>query len=283
MDNEQRTPDNKSLSAAQEGAKPAPSLEIVPAEEKQADAQAIERAAESLSALSLLNAEELAINSNVDEANRILAEGRLGLSDAARGSLVAGRAFNKLKPMFPKGKWLPRLQVESARVGRSIRSIQECMLAAKKADAENANVRVFAQATDPQATAIKEAVAKAEKQVEAAITANDLTPDIVPPKPNKPRRKSPPRLDGVYRLPLPMTGDEKDAMDELRTSEKWEFAEIAIMTFLRHLLIDYGFTKTIDTVPGTEAVPTGYVATDEDLPTTVFPAEMQGRDANTPA
>jgi hypothetical protein len=199
---------------------------------------------------------------------------------------VAGRAYNKLKPMFPKGKWLPWLQVESARVGHSIRSLQDYMLAAKKADAKNANVRVFAKATDQQATAIKEAVAKAETRVEAAITANDLTPGIVPTKPNRPRRQSPPRLDGIYRLPLPMTGDEKDAMDELRASEKWEIAESAIMTFLRGLLVDYGFTKTIDTLPGTEALPAGYVpgyvAIDSDLPTTLFPTEVQGHDANTP-
>jgi hypothetical protein len=56
-------------------------------------------------------------------------------------------------------------------------------------------------------------------------------------------RKERIRLDGIYRLPLYMTGDEKDATDELRESPQWPRAEMEIMDLIQQLHIRYGIVN----------------------------------------
>ncbi len=231
-----------------------------------------------------LNAEDLTEKSNVAEANTILMEGRVGLADTSRGILVAGRAFNRLKPMFPKGTWLPRLKMEAERSGHSIRSIQEYMKAAKEDDAKNAELRVFAKSTDPQAVALTEAGEQAKQRVADAITATELT-DTTEPKTKKPPRKSPVRLDGIYRLPLPMTGDEKDATDELMQSPNWPNAQRYMMEIWRQVLVGYGYFVVPEAAPETRTNADsflGVVAIDADTVPSIFPGEA-GDGARTQA
>lgn len=236
-----------------------------------------------------VNAEDLTEKANVDEANTLLIEGRRGLADTSRGTLVAGRAYNKLKTMFKKGAWLPWLAVEGTRTGHSIRSIQQYMKAAKEADAENEKLRVLPKATDAQAVAIRTAGAQAAQRVADAITATDLRSGTAEPRTKKPPRKSPPRLDGMYHLPLNMTGAEKDATDQLVASPKWPIMEAAIMAFLRRLHAAARITRKIATIPdvakkAVDSVPgfvPGYVATDADVPS-IIPTEA-GDAAHTSA
>ena len=167
-------------------------------------------------------------------------EGRVGLADTSRGILVAGRAFNKLKPMFPKGTWLPRLKLEAERSGHSVRSIQEYMKAAKEADAKNAGLRVFAKATDPKAVAITEAGERAAQKVADAITATELT-DTTEPKTKKPPRKSPPLKNGRFQLPLYLTGDEKKASKQMLASKHWPRVQKYVTAKWRRQLVKYGY------------------------------------------
>ena len=187
-----------------------------------------------------LNAEDLTEKSNLAEANMLLMEGRVGLADTSRGILVAGRAFNKLKRMFPKGTWLPRLKMEAEKSGHSVRSIQEYMKAAKEADAKNAKPRVFAKAIDPQAVVMTEAGERAAQKVADAITATELT-GTTELKTKKPPRKSPPLLDGRFHLPLYLTGDEKKASKQMLASQNWPRVQKYLTAKWRRLLAQYGY------------------------------------------
>jgi len=298
LESETRPQDDKSadgsLPAQPEGPavqeSPKPKLRILPEQEIAAGMvasratdtgeQATAQLEEATGDRDALNAEDLAVNSNVTEANELLTAGRAALSDSFEGTLTAGRAFNALKPMFKKGTWLARLELEASRSGHSVRSIQEYMKAAKEADAKNAKLRAFAKATDKQSLDIKAAGEQAEKQVEAAITANELvsvvipppqnptneqsidieaggeqpekqvetaiatnhlTPDSGPPQPAKPRRKSPPLGDGNFNLPLHLTGKEKEASKQLLVSQNWPGVQKHMTATWRRLLVQYGY------------------------------------------
>ena len=128
--------------------------------------------------------------------------------------LEAGRAFNRLKPMFPKGTWLARLKMEEYRSGHSVRSLQDYMKAAREADAKNEEVRAFAKATDPGAVAVTEAGEQAAHKVADAISATELN-STAKPRTKNPPRKSPPLLEGRFHLPLYLSGDEKKASKQI--------------------------------------------------------------------
>lgn len=189
-----------------------------------------------------LNAEELTEKSNLAAANILLMEGRAGLADASAGILVAGRAFNELKPMVPRGAWVPRLKKEAERSGHSVRSIQEYMKAAKEGDAKNAGLRALAKATDPKAVAVMEAGEHAAEAVADAITAAELT-GKTELKTKKPPRKSPPLLDGPFQLPLYLTGGEKKASKQMLASRKWPRVQKYLTAKWRRQLVKYGYLE----------------------------------------
>jgi hypothetical protein len=94
-----------------------------------------------------------------------------------------------------------------------------------------------------QAQSIAGAAEQAKQDVANAVGEAPAPPTPEPEKKPKTPRKSRPRLDGLYKLPLYMTGDEKDATDELLNSQNWHCAQIEIMAFLRRLHIKYGIVN----------------------------------------
>ena len=186
-----------------------------------------------------IDVEELTEKANVVEANNLLTVARRALAAASWDMLEAGRALNRLKPMFPKGTWLVRLEIEHQRSGHSVRSLQDYMKAARKADAKNAEVRVFAKATDPKAVAIEKAGEAAEQKVKEAITAGELLGPTGPKA--KSSRKSPPLKNGTFNLPLYLTGKDKEASKRAVASEEWPELQAEMTASWRRRLDKRGF------------------------------------------
>jgi hypothetical protein len=190
--------------------------------------------------------EELTEKSNVIEANNLLTVARRALAAASWDMEEAGRALNRLKPMFrKKGTWGSRLEMEHQRSGHSVRSLQEYMKAAKEADAKNAELRVFAKATDTTAVAIEKAGEAAEQKVKEAITAGELVGPTGPAV--KRSRKSPPLKDGIFNFPMCLTGKEKEASKRAVASEEWSELQTDMTASWRRRLDKGGFLKSDST------------------------------------
>jgi hypothetical protein len=197
-----------------------------------------------------VDVEELTEKANVVEANNILTVARRALAAATWDHLEAGRALNRLKPMFPKGTWLARLKMEADRSGYKVRTLQDYMKAAWEADAKNAEVRVFAKATNAKAVDSEKASKAAEQKVNATIAAGDLVGPTGPTA--KSSRKSPALKDGTFNLPLPLTGKAKEASKRALASEEWpELQAEMAASWLRRL--DKGGFLTSDSASREES------------------------------
>lgn len=157
----------------------------------------------------------------------------------ARGreaNIELGRVFNEIKDILEHGSWEGYFAEKFAPRGIALRTAQLYMRMASEADAvsKNANSALFPPATDPQAQAISDATENAR----AAVIANGQSPET-----SRPRSKERVRLDGIYRLPLYMIGEDKDATDELLKSQNWYYAEIEILALLKQLHIKYGIVN----------------------------------------
>jgi hypothetical protein len=192
-----------------------------------------------------IDVEELTEKANVVEANNLLTVASRALAAASWDMLEAGRAFNRLRPMFLKGTWMARLKMEEHRSGHSVRSLQEYMKAAREADAKNAELRVFAKATDPTAVAIEKAGEAAEQKVKEAITAGELLGPTGPKA--KSSRKSPPLKDGIFNFPMRLTGKEKEASKRALASEEWPELQGEMTASWRRRLDKCGFFKSDST------------------------------------
>lgn len=157
----------------------------------------------------------------------------------ARGraaNLIAGTALINLKPLVDPGKWLPLLTSKATQFGVTVRTLQNYMAAARKEDeAKNEKVS-FSPATDEQATEIKNADERAKQEYNAE-------PKSEPNKTQTTKRK-PIRLAGIgiYRLPLLLSGDKRDALDELRQSQNWPVASKYILATVDRVLQQFGYT-----------------------------------------
>jgi hypothetical protein len=155
----------------------------------------------------------------------------------ARGreaNIELGRVFNEIKDLLEHGDWESYCTEKFVPRGIALRTAQLYMQMAKEADAvsKSAKSALFPPATDPKTQAICDATEKAR---EAVVMAGGQSPEA-----SKLERKKRVRLDGIYRLPLYMTGDEKDTTDELLESQNWPQAEIDIMAQLKRIHIKYG-------------------------------------------
>ena len=181
----------------------------------------------------------------------------------ARGreaNIELGRVFNQIKNLLEHGMWEPYYETTFAPKSVALRTAQEYMRMAREADelTKNADFALFPAATDPQATAVNVAVEQAERAV-ADATANEPAPPKPEPekKPKRPHR-SRPRLDGLYHLPLYLTGDQKDNLDALRQSQNWLGAELAIRATIDRVLVQYGYVNELgadEDAADTEDVP----------------------------
>ena len=131
-------------------------------------------------------------------------------------NIEVGRALNELKKILAHGKWQRHIAETFARCGVTLRSAERYMKLARQADAVSTidNLSTFG-ATD-----------RAQAEVGAA-SGHKLT-------------KAARRAEGIYQLPLRMTGDEKNAMDTLRKLPDWPRAEKTIIALLKRLLVKYG-------------------------------------------
>ncbi len=170
----------------------------------------------------------------------------------ARGraaNLELGRVFLRIKAIVGHGQWERYFVERFASCGVAQRTAQTYMEMAREADTKNAESALFPAATDPQALAINYATEKAQAAVAAA---DELSPETSTPEPDKRTttlRKKRIRLDGIYRLPLYLTGDQKDNLDALQDSPSWKDAELAIVATVERLFVQYGI---VDEIPREE-------------------------------
>jgi hypothetical protein len=155
-----------------------------------------------------------------------------------KANIRLGRVFNQIKEILKHGEWEPYFNEKFLPLGVKFRTAQEYMKMAREADAvtENANSAPFPPATDQQAQEINEATEKEKARVAAAREQSPETAD----KETTTTRKKRIRLYGIYKLPLHMTGRQKDATDALLQSKKWPRAERKIMDLLQLLQHRYG-------------------------------------------
>jgi len=155
-----------------------------------------------------------------------------GLARRREVTIEVGRALNELKKLLGHGKWKHHFAETFAPSGFNQRTAQRYMKRARKVDAdlENDTVSLLKKATDRGAQEIKDATNQAEEEANSLSSHRNL-------------QKEPLRLDGIYRLPLHMTGDEKDAMDALRELPDWPRAEKKIVSLLKRLWVEYGIVN----------------------------------------
>lgn len=172
----------------------------------------------------------------------------------ARGreaNLELGRVFIEIKRILPHGQWAPYFAEKFEPKGIALRTAELYMQMAREADdvSQSAKFANFPLATDPQAQAINDATEKAESAV-AFAGGQSLAQSKS--EVNKERRRTRIRLGGNYNLPIFLTGDQKDAIDELRKSENWACAESEIIGLLKHLLVKYGIVNEPEAATGTD-------------------------------
>ena len=134
-----------------------------------------------------------------------------------------GYTFIRIKETFPHGDWQSFVRKTFEETHVSLRTVQRWMRLARKADqdSENDTTALFKPAMDLEAVAVRNATAAAEAEV------------------NKRPTGSPSRDSDVYRLPLRMTGYERDRTNQLRKSPKWALAEEKVITLLGALYIEF--------------------------------------------
>lgn len=163
-------------------------------------------------------------------------------STATRGhqaNIELGRVFNQIKALLKHGEWKPYFGETFVPRGIPLRTATEYMRLAREHDeiTKKADSALFPPATDAQATEINTAAEEAKQEVASA--AADQT-ESAESQSGPTLRKSRPRLDGLYRLPLFLTGKQKDNLDALRNSENWADAALEITTTIDELCIRYG-------------------------------------------
>jgi hypothetical protein len=218
------------------------------------------------------------------EANKA----RLGVLEAlafdwiARGreaNIELGRVFIQIKEIVGYGKWEEYYEATFAPYSVALRTAQLYMKMACEADEakRNANLALFPPADDPQATAV---IAASEQAKQDVANAAHCAPEPAAPKPGKRPRKSRLRLDGIYRLPLFLTGEQKDHLDELRKSQNWRGAELEILATIKRLFVKYGLANPPEPLESQTARQAckklefpheePFEASDADLPSEIF-------------
>jgi len=145
-----------------------------------------------------------------------------------------GRTFTRLKALVGHGKFEAYYDLKFGKpYGIRFRTCQAYMKLARQEDekTKSADSAQFGDATDPKAKAIDRATDAAAAKVAAAVVNGAEDQDRQKTATRKPRI----RRDGIYRLPLHMTGKEKNATDQLVKSDDWPSAEAWLLKMLRTL------------------------------------------------
>ena len=145
-----------------------------------------------------------------------------------------GRIFTRLKALVGHGKFEAYYDLKFGKhSGIPFRTCQAYMKLARQEDekTKSADSAQFGDATDPKAKAIDRATDAAAAKVAAAVVNGAEDQDRQKTATRKPRI----RRDGIYRLPLHMTGKEKNATDQLVKSDDWPSAEAWLLKMLRTL------------------------------------------------
>ncbi len=202
------------------------------------------------------SAEAVAAQGKADLIAELEAKAFDWIARGREANIELGRVFNQIKDILEHGSWEAYFAEKFAPRGVALRTAQLYMKMASEADAvsKNANSALFPPATDPQAQAINDATEKAQAAVAIAGGQSPETSKSEPDKKSKKVRKERVRLAGIYRLPLYMTADQKDATDELRESQNWHCAEMEIMALLKRLHIKYGIVND-PAAPEVQAAP----------------------------
>jgi hypothetical protein len=163
------------------------------------------------------------------KAQRVALEARAWRLFATRRKvrLELGRTFLQLKATFKHGEWTKGYYSETfGATGVSFRTVQRWMKKAREANliSKNDKMTLFPPALDADAVKTREATAKAEAEGSHKLTTGEI------------------QLEGlrIYRLPIHLTGDQRDRTDELRRLPKWPRAEQKIIDLLNQLHVEFG-------------------------------------------
>ena len=229
------------------------------------------------------SAEEVAARAKAKLIAALESKAFFWIARGKKANIELGRVFNQIKPVAGRGNWEDYYKTKFEPHGVLFRTAQWYMKLAREADelTKNANSALFPPATDPQAQAINVAVEQAKQTV---ANASDAPAPSNPEPVTKPKnaRKARVRLCGLYRLPLQMTGDEKDSTDQLLKSQNWRCAHMEIMALLRRLHVKYGVVADPATVTAQADIrkqlelepEEPYQGTDGDLPSDLFAADL---------
>ena len=162
-------------------------------------------------------------------------------------NLKLGRIFIRIKALLKHGEWKPYFANKFAPHGIPLRTATEYMRLAREEEGtpKKADSALFPPARDSQAVTINDAAEKDEAAVAAAEQQAAEAPDH-DKRPKMPRRKRM-RLDGIYRLPLYLTGHQKDNLDVLRDSTNWRRAEAKLIAKIVELCVEYGSVEESET------------------------------------
>jgi Protein of unknown function (DUF3102) len=150
------------------------------------------------------------------------------LARSREANIEIGRAFNELKKILGHGEWQRHFKEKFAeRI--TLRTAERYMEQARNADADSKTDRltIFEAATDQDAEDIRETTEEA--LVEMATAAG--------------RKKMKKSLRHIYKLPLRMTAEERQAAEALQTVPEWPRAEKAVLALLRRLSTKYGVAR----------------------------------------
>jgi hypothetical protein len=150
------------------------------------------------------------------KAFRCIARGR-------KANVELGRLFLLIKAIVGHGRWESYYAERFRGCGISKRTAQVYMDLARKEDAtsKTADSAVFAKAMDPQAVKTRDATAKAKAEV--GHSQNEKV-----------------RPDGIFKLPLFLTGEEQKATHVLVHSSDWPIAQREIIRLLKELCVRFG-------------------------------------------
>lgn len=149
--------------------------------------------------------------------------------------LELGRTFIRIKATFRHGEWTEGYYAKTfGEAGVSFRTVQRWMQKARAADdkSKNDKMSLFKPATDEGALKTDDATAQAEAEVGG--------PARHKPKPERVRLEGP----AVYKLPLPFSGGQRAAMDQLRASEHWPAAEKRYVELSQQLFVEFAIINS---------------------------------------
>jgi hypothetical protein len=190
-----------------------------------------------------LPAEDVAKQAKADRLATLDAQAFDWIARGRPANIELGRVFNQIKALLKHGEWKPYFAKKFTSRGISLRTATEYMGLARQADeiTKKADFALFPPATDRHAQEINDTNEEAQAEVELAGEQSPETSKLEPEREIKKTRTKRVRLDGIYKLPLFMTGEQKDATDQLLESKKWSGTERKIMDLLQRRLIKYGF------------------------------------------